>query len=107
MTEFRYVWNRPDPKAAKKANRVLGDIRAFVGEEFAGELRYGLGPGEGVIGIIEIGTEPPFRRQRCATGLVDELRDGYPGHQFVDAHGDNTCDGNKLMAWLRAEGKIT
>jgi hypothetical protein len=63
MTNFRYVWNRPDPNAAKKANRMLGDIRAFVEDEFAGQLRYGLGPGEDVIGIIQIDTELLFRRQ--------------------------------------------
>jgi hypothetical protein len=106
MTNFRYVVSRPDPEAKKPSARKQSQVQAFVEETEAGYLAYGLGPGENIVSITSIETHDPYKRQGCATGLIDALQAGYPDCRVIDGSGDNTYEGDAFLADMRSRGKV-
>jgi hypothetical protein len=106
MTNFHYVISRPDPEAKEHRARKQSQVQALVGETEAGYLAYGLGPGEDIVSITRIETHDPYKRQGCATGLIDALQAGYPDCRVVDGGGDNTNEGDAFLADMRSRGKV-
>jgi ribosomal protein S18 acetylase RimI-like enzyme len=106
VTLVRYELTKPNPSAERPAGRKQGSIRGLVGTEEVCSLSFGLGPGDGLVAITEVRTDPGFQRQGLATGLVRELQAAYPDCRIEDGFGDNTCAGNNFLASMRALGLV-
>lgn len=105
-TAFEYDVEEPDAKANSPMRRGQGQVVATKGKEPAGYLIFGLGPGEDVISLTRIETFERFRLQGCAEGMIDKLQAHYPLGGIEDGGSSNTEDGEKLLARLRAKGKV-
>ncbi len=68
-------WN--DVRDAYRGD-VYGSVYADQGDKRAGHLDYSAGGGKVRVQMIE--TDPAFRRQGVATGMMDKLKEEFPGH---------------------------
>jgi ribosomal protein S18 acetylase RimI-like enzyme len=98
----RYRVVRPTEDLGEQAHKQ-GQVHA---ELSAGNLVYGLGPGERTISLVRIEVHEALRRRGIATELVQRLRNSFLGYRIVDGGSTNSPDGDALLAKLRAMGLV-
>lgn len=81
MTEARFQFDidvqLPDPNHAQNRHRRSAMVIASRDNVEAGVLAYGVGPGQ-TLRITRMETYEAFRRQGCATQMVQALKAAYP-----------------------------
>jgi hypothetical protein len=106
-TDFEYTVTRPNPGADFPRLRKQGSVDGYHGKDQGCFLTFSISSTfDDTIEIESVKTHEPYRCKGCAKGLVDALRDAYPGLDIIDGLGTNSCEGDRFVAAMIAKGKM-
>lgn len=106
MTEIRYEVTKPDPESDDIRLRKQGFVEGYLGNTEVCRCTFGLGVGESRLALTQVDTFDGYEGNGYAEGLIDALREAFPGFQLVDGSGDNTKMGDDFLKAMRRKGKV-